>query len=518
MDRRTPQRVLVAGLFHETHTFLSDSTSRDDFQWASDEALLAIAGDASPLGGVLAYAQQRHWQVLPGVWATAVPGGTVDDEVWQRYWRQLQAAIFGHLSGGIDAVYLVLHGAMVCHRCRDVEGELLRHLRAIPALMRVPIYGVIDLHANVSPAMVSLSDCLVAYRENPHTDARASAWRAAKLLDQRLAGGAPLAQQLCQLPILWAPPGTGSADDPMRALLDRAAWLEQQAAAIRCINIVPGFAFADTRDTGLAITVVSEPAQAADAALEELQRLARQLAPLGVITEPDADGVLSDWHRRQPPGLTVIAEPSDNIGGGAPGDGTGLLRAFLRHGIQRAAVCLNDPEAVAALERCQPGQRVSLAIGGRGSPLDPGPVQAEWTLAGLHDGRFELVDKQSHLASLAGDQFEMGRCAVVTLHGVTVLLTSRRTPPMDLGQWYAVGIDPATLSLVGVKAAVAHRRAYNPIASEQLAVSTPGPCTSDLSQFDYRQLRRPIYPLDAGALEAEGGPAARATGRRIECR
>lgn len=495
---RTPgKRVLIAGLFHETHTFLSEPTPRSAFRFLHGDELLSVSGDASPLGGVLEFAQQRRWRVLPGVWGMAVPGGMVQDDVWDSYWKDLRDRIDEHLRSGIDAIYLVLHGAMVCESLTDVEGELLRRLRGIPELAELPIYGVLDLHANVSQTMIDLSDCLVAYRENPHADAREAAIRSAGMLDERLDAGPRLKQQLRQVAIVWPPTGTASATDPMNGLLRRAREIEASDPAIRCVNIIPGFAFADTPDTGLAITVIGMADNAGmTTVLDELEDLAWELAPLGVPLDLPLDDTLSRWRSSPPDGLTVIAEPSDNIGGGAPGDGTGLLRGLIRHEIENAAVCLNDPSAVAKLVGHASGARVKLALGGRGSDLDDGPLELTYELLGLYDGRFELEDKQSHLASVAGDRFDMGRCAVLRHHGITILLTSERTPPMDLGQWRCVGLAPESFALIGVKAAVAHRRAYDPITACNLTVATPGPCSSDLTNFPYRKLRRPIYPLD----------------------
>jgi microcystin degradation protein MlrC len=81
--------------------------------------------------------------------------------------------------------------------------------------------------------------------------------------------------------------------------------------------------------------------------------------------------------------------------------------------------------------------------------------------------------------------------------GLTLLLTSIKTPPFDLGQWRSQGIEPSALSVIAVKAAVAHRRAYDPIAARMLWVDTPGPCSSNLKTLPYRHLRRPIFPLDS---------------------
>ena len=117
--------------------------------------------------------------------------------------------------------------------------------------------------------------------------------------------------------------------------------------------------------------------------------------------------------------------------------------------------------------------------------MDAGPVTLEVELVSSSDGRFELEDKKSHLASLYGDRFDMGRCAVVQAKGIRILLTTNRTPPFDLGQWRSQGIDPATLKFIVVKASVAHRRAYAPITSRSLVVDTPGPTSNDLSRFEY---------------------------------
>jgi microcystin degradation protein MlrC len=103
-----------------------------------------------------------------------------------------------------------------------------------------------------------------------------------------------------------------------------------------------------------------------------------------------------------PPGLTVLVEPSDNIGGGAPGDGTGLLHAMLKHRLPNCAIAINDPQAIAQLASLAIGARVTLPIGGKGSRLDAGPLSLEVELLSRRDGRFELVDKQSHLASMCG--------------------------------------------------------------------------------------------------------------------
>jgi microcystin degradation protein MlrC len=470
-------RILIAGLFHETHTFLDGLTPLADFQIRRGEELWASKGDCSPLGGVLELADEFGWQMIPAIDYRAQPSATVADEVIEQFWNDLAPAA---AKADYDAIYLVLHGAMTSQSILDVEGEILRRLRGITS---VPIFGVFDLHANFSPQMAALADCLVGYRENPHTDAREAGLIAARLLKRCLTTGQRPRMQLNNPGLNWPPTGTGTANDPMLTLEGMARQFEQDDAALWAMNIVAGFSFADTPDTG--VSFVACTTAEATPQLAALATRVHELSHLGLITDPPAGEVLVQL-QPLPAGLTVLVEPSDNIGGGAPGDGTGLLRALIRHGIRNAAICINDPQSVSELEA---GAR-TIQLGGKGSRLDTGPLELEVELIAMNDGRFELEDKNSHLASMCGDVFDMGRCAVVKHAGLTILITSVKTPPFDLGQWHSQGIAVENLSVVAVKAAVAHRRAYDQIAARMLWVDTAGPCSSNLEALPYRHLKR----------------------------
>jgi len=485
-------RILFAGLFHETHTFLEGTTSLSDFQVLTGEEILRCRGDSSPMGGALESADEFGWEVIPAVDYRAAPSATVEGDVVESFWADLA----GRAQLPLDGVYLVIHGAMVSQSDDDVEGEIMARLRWLLG-PEIPVFGVFDLHANFTQRMAEGANCLVAYRENPHTDGRAAAQIAARLLQRTLTTGSVPRQFWHHPPVMWPPTGTGTADDPMRSLEALARKLEAASSDLWTVNVCAGFSFADTADTGVSFVISSVGGETeARAALVRLGALALVKRAEGNVTDPPVEEVFPKLNPL-PPGLTVLVEPSDNIGGGAPGDGTGLLRALIARNIPNAAIAINDPEAVCTLSTIELGASTTLPIGGRGSRMDAGPVTLEVELVRLGPGLFELEDRQSHLASMAGDRFDMGPCAVVRHGGLTILLTSHKTPPFDLGQWRSQGIEPTSLSVIVVKAAVAHRRAYDPIAARMYWVDTPGPCTSNLRSLPYRRVSRPVYPLDS---------------------
>jgi microcystin degradation protein MlrC len=282
----------------------------------------------------------------------------------------------------------------------------------------------------------------------------------------------------------------------MRTLEAMARGMEEENPDLLAVNIHAGFSFADTPDTGVSFTVNTlGDAAAARRCLDELCQAALRLPtapPNPEVSVAEAMARLATFDA----GPVLLVEPSDNIGAGAPGEGVALLKALIAHGIDNAGVIVNDPAAVAELAGLTPGDRRTLDLGAKSSPLYGEGCTLECELLSRSDGRFRLEDSHSHMASMLGSNVEMGPCALVRHSGVLILLTSRPTAPFDLAQWRSQGVAPENLFAIGVKAAVAHRRAYDPIAQATIYVATPGPCATDLRTLPYRHVRRPVWPLD----------------------
>jgi microcystin degradation protein MlrC len=485
-------KILFAGIFHETHCFTSDRTTLADFRIERGDFVFTRRGDGSQIDGFFEVADREGWTVLPTAAYTAMPSGIVAADVFEAFWREVEPIASASGRQGIDAIYLSLHGAMVTEAIDDVEGELLRRLRAISGLRDIPLFGVFDLHANFTEAMAANANGLVCYRENPHTDARATGVRAAELLKRSLQGGGLPQMYRLNPPIVWPPTGTGTADSPMRDLEALAREIERDNPDIWAANVVAGFSFADVFDAGVSFSVVTAGSErAARNALSHLAEAAMTMKDRGYPPEHSVDEVLRSLAPEEP-GPAIIVEPADNVAGGAPGDGTGVLRALIRNRVERACVVINDPDAVRSIAAAPIGHRVSVAIGGKGSTLDEGPVTLQVEIISRSDGRFELEDIQSHLAASQGRNIDMGPCAVVAHAGLTILLTSLKTPPFDLGQLRSQGIEPTRMRVICVKAGVGHRRAYDPITRASFTVTTPGPCTSDSSRLPYTKLRRGV--------------------------
>lgn len=490
------KRVLLAGLYHETNTFLPGTTPLDAFEVACGEEIRESEGDASPLSGILEVAREKDWELIPAADLRAVPGATVEDQVVEFFWSVFQESAKREIVHGIDGVYLVLHGAMVSQSLSDVEGELLRRVRTLEPTRNTPVCGVVDLHANFTAEMARNSNGLIAYRQNPHEDAKAAAIDAAQLLDRLMETG-ELPSTVCHRPpVMWPPTGTATAFEPMRTLEERARETELEEPGILAVNVFGGYSFADVPEAGVSFSALTlgDPERALYR-IRELSALTVSMREVGCRIGLSLEEAMKrlTQHRKGP---VLLVEPADNIGGGATGDNTRLLKAFLEYEVREAGVIINDPCSVERLQEVCPGGRLLLDVGGKSDVVGAEPLKLEVELLSRSNGRFVLEDRQSHMAAGSGMRVDMGPCAVVRHRDVRILLTSRRTPPFDLGQWRSQNINPEEFFAIGIKAAVAHRRAYDPISLASYTVDTQGPCTENLQWLPFRHLRRPVYPLD----------------------
>ena len=87
------KRVSLAGLFHETHTFLQGRTTLADFTIRRAEEIREYCDEDSPLAGALQTAESVGWEVLPVMDLRANPGPTVLDEVVDFFWNELELVL-----------------------------------------------------------------------------------------------------------------------------------------------------------------------------------------------------------------------------------------------------------------------------------------------------------------------------------------------------------------------------------------------------------------------------------------
>jgi microcystin degradation protein MlrC len=485
-------KVFLAMLNHETNTFSNIPTDRGQFEARhlhyGGEIVETFRGTGTCLGGMIDAAERHGVRLVPSVAASASPAGLVTKDIYAHVKQRILADL--RAAGPLDGVLLDLHGAMVCEGIDDGEGDLIQAVRAAvgPA---VPIAVTLDFHGNLTPEMARGADLLHGYKTYPHVDMAERGVEATERLLQVAAKRLRPTAALRTPPILPPLGNQGTARGPMRRLYDLADEMEKDPKVIS-VSVFAGFPLADIPPAGLGVYVVTDDDQAlADRLAGELARVAWEHRHEFIHSAlPVADAVARALAAEGRP--IVLADMADNTGGGAAGDGTEILRELLRVGARSAVVaCIWDPAAVQACVKAGVGQSVTLDVGGKVDGRHGAPLRVTGTVRTLSDGRF--VHKGPMARGLPG---RLGTTAVLDTNDVKVILISYRWQTLDPEMIRFVGLDPLEHKVLVVKSTIHYRAAFEPIAREIVEVDAPGLSSSNLGRFDFKRVRRPIFPLD----------------------
>jgi microcystin degradation protein MlrC len=491
-------RVLVAQFMHETNTFSKLPTTLDDYRkrWLIEgEAMVArFRGTKNEVGGYIDAIAQYGWQPVWGAAANATPSGTLTKEAWETIRDMIVGA--ARKAGRLDGICLSLHGAMVTATEDDAEGALLEALRGIVG-PDVPIVATLDLHANATERMARNASVLVSYRTYPHIDGYERAVQAAALCQEAMAGEKkPRCLVLQPAMLEGADHGRTTHPGQMRDLLAKADIFETEPG-INVVSIQAGFTWSDIPYTGPSIAVsyeASAEARAKAIARELIDDIWRRRDETVANTayRSIADGIAAARAGTGKQGPLVIADGTDNPGGGGYNDTTPVLQALLDAKIENVGFgTIYDPAVVQQAMKAGVGAEIDVALGGHTDESMGKPVRTRAVVKMLSEGIFKNDGPMN-----AGVETNMGPTAVLRIGGVDVVTISNRVQTIDLQVFLSQGIDPTAKSVLVVKSVQHFRAAYGPIAREIVLVDSGGICSPDISRLKFRKLRRPIWPLD----------------------
>ena len=536
-------RVVLAMMKHETNTFSPVPTDLARFSKGAErplagaEILAAYRGTGSCTAGFIGEAETAGAEIVPSIAANAAPSGPVETGAYEY----ICDAILKAVAGGCDAILLDLHGAMVTERHEDGEGELLARIREVAP--EVPIGVTLDMHTNLYPAMVEHADVIAGYQTYPHIDYFETGVRAARPIFAMLRGEARPVAAWGNRPMLPHVMRQGSGDFPNRELQARAREMEAAGDAIT-VSLFTGFPHADIANAGLSCVVVTDGDRAAaermrdellDFAWTNREAFVYRIEPLadsiarargaaaraGGGAEPDAletdtqasaatagegaePGRGTDSGASPPArhpsargdGPVVLLDHYDNAASGGTMDSMTVLRAILDAELEDVAVfAIHDPGAVQELIAAGIGAETTVMLGGKidmpAINMAGEPLEVTGRVKLIADGRFRNLGPAS-----TGVEMNMGPTVVLDTGRVEIVVISRHHEPNDLNCFLSLGIDPRSRRFLMLKSRVHYRAGFSDIARDIIECAGTGVCTSDYDMLDFRNVRRPIYPLD----------------------
>lgn len=468
-------RIGVGGFHIESCTFSPQLSRGEDFSIRSGDLLLRSYPFLS------AY---RDVDFAPLIYARALPGGPV----MRSFYDGVKAQFLQKMrdEGGLDGLFLHMHGAANVAGMDDAEGDFLSSVRELAG--RDCLIAVsYDLHGNVSQPVFEAVDVLSAYRTAPHVDCSETLERVSALLVGCLKDKKRLCKAWIRVPVLLPGEKTSTEHEPARSLYKQIPALIADQAVVDA-SILVGYAWADEPRSSAAIIALDPDQNKALAAARLLgQRFwaARAAFDFGVVTG-SVDQCL-EIAMNAPERPVVISDSGDNPTAGGVGDNTYLLERMLVVGVKDAVFAsVVDPEGLAVCATAGLNAEVQLLLGGKLDSVNGKPLLVKGRVISLHERARDMAE--SHSAGL-------NRMAVIDVQGIHVIVTEQRTPFHRIRDFEDLSIEPARHKIVVVKIGYLEPELKTFAAKALLALS-PGAVNQDLLRLPFHRVRRPMYPFD----------------------
>jgi microcystin degradation protein MlrC len=480
-------RLFLATLGTETNTFVSFPTGLDDFKrglWVEDGiASTTPTPWAAPAQHWVKRAGELGWEVVESLHAFAEPAGPTVRSAYEQMRDRILADL--EAAGPVDAVLMFLHGAMVADGYDDCEADLVTRMRALVG-PKVRIGLELDLHAHIDERLVEAADIIVFYKAYPHIDYTARAEDLFVLMERTLAGEIAPVMALHDCRTMGLFPTT--REGPMVGFVADMIAAEGRGG-ILSLSLNHGFPWADVPNAGAKMLAVADRDRdlAQRAADEWGQRFEAIRADALLPFVPLEQAIAVARQTGDKP--LLLADTSDQTGGGAPGDTIYMLHAMIAAGIAPAVYGpLWDPLAIGICFAVGVGSRPRLRIGGKFGPESGPAIDTEAEVLFLKRDAFQ--------DQLTDERVPIGDVAVVRLAGIEVLLTTKRIGVFSPTLFTHHGIALADKRVIGLKNLYKHRDVFAPLVRDQLFVATPGACPSDWASIPFKRIPRPMWPLE----------------------
>lgn len=484
-------RIAIAGVEHETNTYCKQQTGEEAFYKMRGERILSTEGQASSLGGAVSTCRDMGVDPVPIFAVGAQPSGTITASAYQAFKDEILQGL--EREAPLDGVMLALHGAGVVEGIEDLEGDLVMAIRELVG-EAVPITASFDLHGNITQLMADALDGVFACHQYPHIDMHDRGREAVELIVRMLDENFRPVSHVETLPMLL--PTTTTFLGPGKAMLETMLAAEEEPGVID-VSWFHGFPYTDISHVGCHIVVTTEGDR------EQARSVASRLA-LGLWEKRDdfrplslsADQAVDQARRAVAEGSrpVIINETSDNCGGGAPGDGTHLLRAMLDAGLKNSCFgFMVDPDVAGQAHAAGVGNTIEVSLGAKYDDLHGEPLEVSAYVKSLHDGRFTLQ------AMLKGVETNLGPMARLIVADIDIIVASNRSQTFDSGPFLALGIDVMRYDIVALKSSNHFRAGFQDIASKIITADPPGLTTHHIEIFPRHHNSRPMWPIDENA-------------------
>ncbi|WP_068301745.1 M81 family metallopeptidase [Pararhodobacter sp. CCB-MM2] len=431
-------------------------------------------------------AEAKGWPVVESLAAFAQPGGLTPRKVYEDFRDEIVSDLKAAMP--VDIIALQMHGAMIADGYPDCEGDLIAACRAVAPDAKIG--ALLDPHCHLTEVMLTDATAIICFKEYPHIDVLERATELFQILSDAAEGKVNPVMRDYDCRIIMAMP---TPEGPMRDWVDAMTARESEPGVLS-LSLAHGFPWGDHERTGaraLAITD-GDTDLAATMARELGEKLwAEKEAIFQEVLTIDQALDKAAGHNQGP---TVLADMSDNAGGGAPSDSTFLLRAILDRGLTSVASGIYwDPVVVRLCADVGEGAQLAVRLGGKSGPMSGDPLDLNVTIKRVAKGLTQRFGKLPvSLGTTVWLSIDMGTGDETD--NIDLVVNDARTQTFHPEAFTQLGIDLSKKRHVCVKSSNHYRAGFAPIASVIIPIAAPGAITPDFTAIPYQHRSLNYWP------------------------
>ena len=484
-------RVAIGSFLQETNTFSPHKTKFSDFNFFYGKEFLKHANtEKTEVKGFIKILQKEKIEIVPTIGGWAVSSGKIKKKDLKKIINNF-TKIFKKEVGKIDGIILALHGACAAEGCDSVDSYLIEQIRSIIG-HKVPIMVSLDLHANITKSMVKNINAIVGYKTCPHIDTYETGKKTAKLMVQKLKEQIKPKTILKKIPMITQAENHLSDRGIFKKLIQQSKKIEKKNE-ILSVSIFAMQPWLDVKEAGWAITIVTNKK------VLKAKSLAKKLAKdiwnsrhkfqskLPSASDALRSGMLIKG------GPITLGEGADGTMGGSSGDGVWILNSIIKNKLEseKSAVVVVDKKAVEKSIKKGLNKYITLNVGGSLNPKYNKTLKVTGKIINITDGKFQYKGKVYN-----GRKVEMGRCVVLKINNINLLIAEKNMPTTDPEMYRSQGIEPREMKFVIVKSPLGLRTEYEPISKEVISVDTKGCCRADLTKLPFKVIPKSFFPFN----------------------
>lgn len=456
-------KILVAAFQCESNSLAKYHPEKHDFEYFRGEDIFKklVVKDTFKDAG---------FEVIPSIYAVALPSGTVLKETYDYYAEKILDDV--QRNPDLDGVYIFFHGSMEVEKIGSGELYLLKEIKKL--VKQECLFAIsLDAHANITDELSSYADIISGFKTVPHVDQRECQLRAAEALVYCLTNGIKPYAYTVRVPFLLKNDTLQTAYEPLKSLVNKTVTLEKNEKILTA-NLFLGHCWIDAPNTSAATVVCALDRNLSEETARELanelwatRRDYKFLIEAESPEECVRRAILGEENR------IFITDSGDNTTAGAEGDRTELLRLLIEAKSDKP-VCvagITDFNIVNDLYPYADGDRVEVKSLGI-----PGTVK-------------------SHGEILGWTKEIIGRSITVAFGNVDAVFTEYRSAFIEKANFDKANVDLLSYRVVAVKLGYLFAE-LKPYADRELFALSDGASCVELPRLGLSRILRPMFPLD----------------------